>query len=290
MTRPALATTLAMLFFATAASRPPSRQVDPKAPLGGARGSYRVLLPPGYPQGGPYPVLYFLHDFFGDSGILWRQGSAEELTRRMASGAMPPLVLVAPDGGKSFWADFYSGRRRYETWLTESLRQEIEGRYRVRTDRRGRALAGISMGGYAALRTALKRPELYAQADSLSGALVPFDWSFITDTPWPLRLNLKRIFGRSPETNNLPANDLVTLLAREWPAGTARPRFELRCGTEDKYRLDEAARRFSEVAKKAGFDVELVLEPGTHSWSYWRRSVVEVVARQARAFAGGEQP
>ncbi|HEX4956092.1 MAG TPA: alpha/beta hydrolase-fold protein [Thermoanaerobaculia bacterium] len=283
MKQGALALVSLILLLGAGRGTPP-RQVDPAAPLGTARGTFRVLLPPGYPEAAPYPVLYFLHDFFADSGILWRQGAAREISRRMRAGEMPPAVIVAPDGHKSYFADFYDGRRRYESWVVGSLREAVESRWAVRRDRAGRAVAGISMGGYAAARLALKHPELYQSAGSLSGALIPFEWGLVRTTPWPLRLNLKRIFGRSESANNLQANNLVALLDRDWHTREARPQLLVRCGREDKYDLDDAGEKFTALARKAGLEVELVLEPGTHSWAYWRHSVVDLVAWHARGF------
>ncbi len=280
----ALALTSLILLIGAGRGTPP-REVDPAAPLGPARGTYRVLLPPGYPQRAPYPVLYFLHDFFADSGTLWRQGAADAISRLMSAGETAPLLIVAPDGHKSYFADFYDGRRRYETWIVGSLRQAVESRWAVRRDRAGRAVAGISMGGYAAVRLALRHPELYESAGSLSGALIPFDWGLVRASPWPLSLNLKRIFGRSETANNLEANNLVALLGLDWRAREQRPDLLVRCGREDKYDLDDAGEKLSSHAREAGLDVELVLEPGTHSWAYWRRSVVEVIAWHAERFA-----
>lgn len=269
--------------LASAGRKAPPAALDARAPLPPSRGTYRVLLPPERAPAERYPVLYFLHDYFGDSGILWRTGAAGEILRRMAAGEMPPLILVAPDGDHGYWSDFFDGSARYETWVAEGLRQEVERLYPALPERRARAVAGISMGGFGAVKLALRRAELYSAAASLSGALLPLDWHFVEDASPFLRRDLRRIFGRSAAANNLAANDLRQLVHGPFPQGP--PRLTLRCGTEDKYRLDEVAETFAAEARKAGLPVVVELEPGGHNWRYWRTSVVEVVAEQARAFA-----
>ena len=266
--------------LACAGRKAPPAVLDRQAPLPPSYGTYRVLLPP---ERGPemrFPVLYFLHDYFGDSGILWRTGVAEELEHRMQTGRMPPLIVVAPDGGHDYWSDSFDGRVRYESWVAEGLRREIEHLYPALAERRARAVAGISMGGFGALKLALRHPELYAHAASLSGALLPLDWGFVQDASPFLRRDLVRIFGRSPAANNLAANDLRQLLRPPFPEGA--PRLTLRCGTEDKYHLDEAAEAFGATAREAGLPVVVHLEPGGHNWRYWRTSLVEVIDEVAR--------
>lgn len=249
----------------------------------GRDGVYRVLLPADPRPGERLPVVYFLHDYFGDSGILWRSGAALELQRRMASGALPRLVVIAPDGDHGYWSDVRGGDA-CESWLLEGLRHEVESRLPVATERRGRAVAGISMGGFGALKAALRRPDLYAAAGSLSGALLPLDADFVRGLSWIARRPLERVFGPAAGANDLARNDLYTLL-RTFPAGAPRPDLLLVCGLQDKYHLDQAARRFDAAARAAGFHAELRLEPGGHDWSYWRRSAVDLIGELARRLA-----
>lgn len=245
-------------------------------------GSYRVLVPPGRADGGPYPVVYFLHDYFGGSGVLWRRGVAAELERRIAAGELPPFVLVAPEGERGWWSDSFDGRRRYESWLHEHLLPEIERRYPVIPGREGRAVTGISMGGFGALKTALRRPDLWSHASSLSGALIRLDLESVVGAPWLQRRTLRRVFGPLEGPHVYARNDLRPLALHAPPADA--PRLLLRCGREDEYHLAEAAQRMAILLEHTGHDVELVLEPGTHDWSYWRSSAVETIAWHLRQF------
>lgn len=250
--------------------------------------AYRVLLPP-EPAARPWPVVVFLHDYFGDDGILWRQGVAAELSARMRAGAVRPFVLVAPGGDHGWWADAVDGRHLYETWVADGLRRDVMTRFPVRRDGGGWAVAGISMGGQGALRLALRRPGAFGAAGALSGALVPLDRAFVDGAAWPLRGPLRRVFGRGPADDRTAQNDVWRLLAA-WPREAARPAFVLRAGEQDKYHLDAATRELAARARRDGFPVRLTLEPGTHAWSYWHRvaadwlcEVVEAMPRDAQA-------
>src|SRR5262245_16827707 len=122
-----------------------------------------VLLPPSYSRERErrYPVLYFLHDGYGDARTLATRGVAAALSERMADGRLPEFLVVAPGAEGSWFSDFHDGSYRFERFLTEDLPREIELRYRVRPGQAARGITGISMGGYGAFKLALKHPALY---------------------------------------------------------------------------------------------------------------------------------
>jgi S-formylglutathione hydrolase FrmB len=247
-------------------------------------GRYRVLLPPDYPRAAPYPVLYFLHDILGDSAVLWRRDVAPALAAAMRSGAAPAVVVVAPDGGKGYWSDLHGRDRPYETWLEEDLRAAVEGVFAVRRERSGRAVSGVSMGGFGAVKAALRRPDLYASAASVSGVLFQNDWDLLQSTFWLNRWALKRVFGWTRADNSFARNDIFRLAAAADPALT--PPFILRCGRADKYRLAAAATVFHQTLEREGFASNLRLEDGGHDWDYWRQAVLETLVEQAWLLEG----
>jgi putative tributyrin esterase len=262
----------------------PPIHLAPDAPVGPAGGRFRVLEPPATAGAGPFPVVYFLHDFFGGDDVLWRRGVTDRLVQRMASGELPPFLLVAPQGDRGFWADSYDGQRRYEEWLTDQLPRQIGASYPVRPGPAGRAVVGISMGGYGAMKLALRRPQDVGAAAALSGLVPPLDWQIVEDAHPLARLAMKRTFGRHRHHNSLRRDDLYHLLPRLYPIPPERrPRLLVRAGTEDRYILDQASELFARVARDHGVDVELVLEPGRHDWTYWSRTADEVVAWAVRA-------
>jgi len=126
---------------------------------------------PAVPDDRSLPVLYVLHGLPGTSDDLYRSGVAAALERAVCAGASP-FVVVAPDGATpgvadNEWADDAQGRFKLESWLTGRLIGAVEGsRHRPAGDR---ALAGFSMGGFAATSIALRHPGLYGSVAALSG-------------------------------------------------------------------------------------------------------------------------
>jgi len=244
-----------------------------------------VVTPPTYATdlARRYPVLYFLHDAYGDVGTLARRGVAAELYRLMSEGRLPEFLVVAPEGSGSWFSDFHDGSRRYERLLTAELPSAIESRYRVLPGPRSRGITGISMGGYGAFKLALKHPSLFGSVSALSGAVIPIGWEDLPRYPWIARFTLKRVFGRSASDNSLAGNDVWELL-RNLRFASSPFAAHLRAGTEDLYGLDGVAVQFGSIANDHGIATTVVLEPGRHDWSYWRKSMISIAEWHARQF------
>jgi len=244
-----------------------------------------VVAPPSYASspGRRYPVLYFLHDGYGDGRTLARRGIAAQVLARMADGRLPEFLIVAPDAPGSWFSDSHDGKRRYEEFLTGELPRAIQERYRVLPGKRARGITGISMGGYGAVKTALKHPGLYASVSSLSGALIPFGWDELERYSFVARYTLKSVFGKSRQDNTLDANDAWHIL---WGLCFEAPPFEveLRAGTEDVYGLDGVAAQYGMQLNDSGVPTTVILEPGGHDWSYWKRAMLDILAWHGARF------
>jgi len=249
-----------------------------------------VLEPPSYrwDSARKFPVLYFLHDFYGSSRSLVSHGVADELLRRMSDGRLPEFFVVAPSGPGTWFADSHDGQRRYEEFVTRDLRLEIESRYRVLAAPESRGITGISMGGYAAFRIALKHPHLYGSVSSLSGALIPFGPADVPRYSWVTRWSLKRVFGSPSGDNSLAANDVWEILLHV--CFDPSP-FEanLRAGTEDVYRLDRVAALFGSLLNRHGVSTSVILEPGGHDWTYWSGAMFSIAEWHAQRFTYDRQ-
>jgi S-formylglutathione hydrolase FrmB len=245
-----------------------------------------VLLPPSYGSAPlrRYPVLYFLHDGYGDARTLESRGVAAAIRARMEAGDLPEFLLVAPGAPGSWFSDSHDGIHRYEEFLTGDLIAEVENRYRVLAGKDSRAITGISMGGYGAIKLALKHPGLYGAVSSLSGALIPIEWDDLDRYNAFARWTLKRVFGSRRDDNSLAANDVWVVLRTlhfEAPPFAAH----LRAGTEDIYGLNGVAAQFGSFLTEHGLPASVVLEPGDHGWSYWRRAMLPLVQWHGRMFA-----
>ena len=244
-----------------------------------------VITPPSYAfsPGRRYPVLYFLHDGYGDGRTLARRGIAAEALARMEDGRLPEFLIVAPDAPGSWFSDSHDGKRRYEEFLTGDLPRAIAERYRVLPAKASTGITGISMGGYGAVKTALRHPELYGSVSSLSGALIPFGWDELDRYSVVARYTLKRVFGNTRGDNTLDANDAWHVL---WDRCFSAPPFEveLRAGTEDVYGLDGVAAQYGMLLNQSGVPTTVILEPGKHDWSYWTHSMLDVLAWHGARF------
>ena len=245
-----------------------------------------VFLPPSYAKDTArrYPVLYFLHDAWGNARSLESNGVAANLEARMSRGLLPEFLLVAPGAPGAWFSDSRDGVHRYEEFLTGDLIAQIEKRYRVRGGQNARGITGISMGGYGAFKLALKHPDLYGSVSSLSGALIPMEWDDLARYNAFARWTLKRVFGSSREENSLASNDVWELLRG---LQFDRPPFaaHLRAGAQDIYGLDGVAAQFAAFLTEHGLPASVVLEPGGHDWTYWRRAMVSIAQWHGRQFS-----
>jgi len=134
---------------------------------------YNVYVPPGYEQGTRrYPVLYYLHGAGGNES-----GSPRTLVPKLLeahrAGALPPFLVVFPNGGQSTWyADSHDGKLPIETMIIRELVPHIDATFRTLTDRSGRAISGMSMGGFGAITLAMKHPDLFSSVVAYAPAFI----------------------------------------------------------------------------------------------------------------------
>ena len=149
-------------------------------------------------------------------------------------------------------------------------------------DGASRGITGISMGGYGAVKIALKHPDLYGSVSALSGAIIPFGWEELERYSWVARYTLKRVFGarggQLARRERRLADPLGPVLRR------AAVRRRARAGTEDVYGLDGVAAQYGMLLNEHGVPTTVVLEPGGHDWDYWRRAMQEILAWHGARF------
>ncbi len=173
---------LAFLFLVPGPALPEMRFELFQSPALEAPLRYGVYLPPGYaPSGsGRYPVLYLLHGVGGNERDWPDDGHLAEIADGLvAGGAIRPLLIVTPAGDTGWYVDSQSrgGPGNYATATAVDLVRHIDSVYRTIADRDGRAIGGLSMGGFGALRLGLGRPETFGAVIALSSAL----WSQVQD-------------------------------------------------------------------------------------------------------------
>jgi S-formylglutathione hydrolase FrmB len=229
--------------------------------------SCAVHLPPSYAEGGKtYPVVYALHGLFESSQFWQRRGLAPILDELWAKHALPEFVVVAVDGGNSFFLN--SAQGAYEDLVTKDLLAFAESNFRVRRERGGRALFGVSMGGYAALRIGLSHPDLFAavathSAMLLSGPPRPGQGA----DPYQLAA-FARVFGEPPDLALWKANDPLEWAPRADPRTV--PALSFDCGDHDRYGLGAGHEELHRRLQARGIAHEFALRPGDHGYEYVR--------------------
>jgi S-formylglutathione hydrolase FrmB len=242
---------------------------------------YSIFLPPSFAKNPSrtFPVIYFLHGLINDetSWTVDRYGSIQNTLEEMIlSGKLPEFIMVHPRGDNSFYCNFVDGSRRYEDLITQEFIAYMESNYRARKGRENRAIAGTSMGGYGALKIAMKNPDRYAAVVGQSPILFPGAnplelsesakssrfYSFFSDM-------LKPIFGDPMQQSLWDANNPL-ILAQNKKLDGLKIYFDY--GTNDRYipmvRLDEGCKILDEKLTNAGVPHVFKVRPGEpHGWA-----------------------
>lgn len=241
---------------------------------------YRVVLPAVYdPDGGKkklYPVIYLLHGL-GGSYANWtdKTGLADYVRDH-------GIIVVTPEGGNGWYTDSVSTPTdRFESYIISELIPEVEKRFAVDPDRRGRIIAGLSMGGYGAMKFGLKYPEKFSLVGSFSGALNVA--SFTEKNAGTIGKGVESILG-GEDSEVRKANDIFALL-RAMPADKVAglPFIYQSCGTEDF--LFENNRRFLDLLTEKKVKREYREHPGLHDWTFWDSQIREFLALVERRLA-----
>ncbi len=212
---------------------------------------------------GPFPVLYLLHGL-SDNHTGWTRRTSIE---RYVEGL--PLIVVMPDGGRGWYSDSVTEPAgAFETFIVRDLVGFVDRTFQTKATREGRVIGGLSMGGYGALKLALKYPGMFCAAASHSGAL---------GRPHEREAGyggseMHRIFGDDPGGG---ANDIYALAERFRNGTMQRPALRIDCGTEDG--LLESNRAFQRHLKRLGIAHDYEEYPGSHDWAYWDKHVQEAI-------------
>ncbi|MFV0632492.1 alpha/beta hydrolase [Demequina sp.] len=197
------------------------------------------------------PVLYLLHGLSQDDASWTRHTALERYV------AHRPMAVVMPAVHRSYYANQADGYRYFDH-LADELPHIMASFFPLSQRREDTFIAGLSMGGYGAMKAALRRPDRFAAAASLSGGLD------VTAKPNSYPEEWRRTFG-SPETSRAAHEDVIEMVRQSDPA--TLPRLWAWCGTED-FLLQES-RTFRDACASAGVPLEYSESPGAHDWPAW---------------------
>jgi S-formylglutathione hydrolase FrmB len=230
--------------------------------------SYVVDLPPSYEGSGTrrYPAVYALHGLFEGAGFWERRGLAPILAGLRESREVPEFLVVAVDGGNSFFVNAPGGR--YEDMVTKDLVSHVEATYRVVPGRKGRVLLGVSMGGYAALHIAFDQPGLVAAVATHSAMLLERIPSAEQGAGRWHMAAFNKVFGDPIDAALWAENDPL-VQARKVDA-RAVPALYLDCGSEDRFGLASGHRDLHRILEERGIPHQFELAPGDHGYEFVR--------------------
>jgi enterochelin esterase-like enzyme len=253
----------------------------PSKILGGTR-KYAVYLPPDYESSKrSYPVLYLLHGA-GDDQTGWVQfGEVLNITdKAIADGTATPMIIVMPDAKTGQMGYFNSIKNdwRYEDFFFDEFIPYLEKTYRIKSEKRYRAVAGLSMGGGGSFMYALHRPEMFSSACPLSAYVGPLSQedkkNYLTWTNQKATDAELEVYFKKHNAINL-VNDIKDDQKKA-------VRWYIDCGDDDF--LYEGNSLIHIAMKKKEIPHEFRIREGAHTWTYWRTALPDVLRFVSEAF------
>ena len=217
---------------------------------------YSIYLPAGYTDSKQYPMLYLLHGYGGDQNEWWvYDDMADDADAMIASGEVPEMIIVTPDGQTWMYIDnLYGNGLDYEQYFFEELMPYIETRYSIRRERTSRAIGGFSMGGYGALRYGVMHHELFSYVYAMSS-----------------------VIGESGLTR------MGSIVTNYQPS--VLPGITLECGDRDYFTYDN--REFSALLTQLGITHEHIERSGGHDWDFWSACTPKMLRKVGGLFRQG---
>jgi len=232
---------------------------------------YRVILPAGYGDSAKrYPTLYLLHGL-GGSYTNW-----ETNTHLIDEAAKYDLLIVLVEGGNSWYVNSATvAEDKFEDYFLKDLIPEVDQKFRTLRTKFGRAVAGLSMGGFGAIRYALRAPQSFAFAGSLSGALD------ITRNPDVqknyMKYGIDKIFAPLDKAGDSDFD--IQVLAGKADAASL-PYLYLACGTDDRFL--QSNRELTKLLSDRKINYEYHEMRGAHDWSFWDSFMTEMLNAMLR--------
>lgn len=250
--------------------------------------NYGIYLPPDYEtsQRG-YPVVYLLHGYTDDNTGWLQFGEVNRYAdAAIANGTIPPMIIVMPDADSSWYINSFDGKEKYEDFFIKELIPAIEKKYRAKSGKEYRGVAGLSMGGYGTLIYALKYPEMFAAAAPLSAGVFSDDEVLMMpDAQWERTfapLYGKNLKGKDRLNKAWYDNSVLKIIETKSGAELNKVKYWIDCGDDDFLAKGNSLLHialFSKLVKH-----EYRVRDGGHTWSYWRTGITDALAFIGNSF------
>jgi enterochelin esterase family protein len=239
------------------------------------RSEYGVYLPKGYDAeknaDKRYPLVIWLHGLYEDHRRWSFRGGAETFDAMIGKGELPELIVVTANGERSsFYINAGKGRE-YEDLITVDLLEHVEKTYRVASGRDERALMGVSMGGYGALKIAFKHPQIFGVVAAHSAAILPRDPADLEKQfPWLSGRGsrmLSALFGDPVDRERWDAENVLALADDLDAAALAGLKIYFDCGSKDRYGFAAPNEELNAILDKNDIPhTWRLVEGGNHGW------------------------
>jgi len=199
---------------------------------------------------------------------------------------MGDFLIAVPEGRRSFYINSADGSQRYSDFFLQEFMLRIESKYRAEAGRTGRAISGISMGGYGALRFAFAHPEMFSAVSAQSPALITESSQQLdsaANSGSPFLGVLAPVFGKPIDAAHWNANSPF-LLAKRNAVALRSISIYFNCGQDDNYGFEKGAAALDRELSQEHIQHEYHAYPGDHSITYFLSHFAEVMEFHSRAF------
>jgi len=231
-----------------------------------------------------FPVLYYLHGLGDNEQSLLNTGGWDLIEDMRRTGKVGDFVVLAPNGGHTFFMNSADGKIRYEDFLTKEFMPQMEKKYRVAGTRAKRGITGVSMGGFGALRLAFKYPQQFEAVSAQMPALladIPRD--SVGGGPGSPASMLGDVFGNPIDASFLERNSVVYFAKNDPTAELKRMKIYFNVGNNDDYGFEQGAQKLHLLLDSRGVGNEFHIYPGRHDPQFAIRHFGEVVEFQWNA-------
>ena len=244
---------------------------------------YAIYLPPGYETSErSYPVLYLLHGAT-DNHTGWVQfGEIQRIAdKAIQEGTATAMVIVMPDAdtGKMGYFNTISGDWNYEDFFFQEFLPTIEKTYRIKVDKRYRAIAGLSMGGGGSFMYALHHPELFSSACPLSAYIGPLS---LDEAKAGVKKNYPEITDEAKIKSYYERHNALELIKLIPDDQKKAVKWYIDCGDDDF--LYEGNSLVHIAMRKKEIPHEFRIRDGAHNWTYWRDALPTVLGFVSETF------
>lgn len=241
--------------------------------------NYTIYLPPNYESSDKkYPILYLLHGYSDNENTWIKFGNVDQAAdQAIVSNEVEDMIIVMPNGWLTWYVNQPSGDFNYEDMFIKEFIPHIERTYRVKANKKNRAISGLSMGGYGALGYAMKYPNVFATCVVYSAAIRPDDETLkLSQESFDLLyapVYGKNIEGESRLSKHWNENNPIYLAKTVSVDELKSVNWYITCGDDDwLYYGNSVLRR---IFRERNIPHEYRVRNGAHNWYYWRTYIAD---------------